>query len=320
MSQNKKSDSLIKEKSDAFNKTFGKTSNKSNIRYNKYNQKEEMSYRCSGKRDIGQRCKIKVAINGGFCSWHSSQEVKKLPCKCFLPNGSPCSCPAMKNDLCEFHQRSYTCQGKTILGEGCLKAISSGKYCWNCSNQEGVIMDGVKAKTDEIRGFLLKEGTPVINNKKLVSVYMGDKITIPTTLKKIEIAKPDDCCICMEPMTNQYRALGCGHYLHDDCTSKMYKMECPMCRTPIPGYDVPKWVAERIALNAAEYAKQKRDEQTAATHQLVQNILTQQILDMNSSEEEDFNHHLANGSEMNVMNVSDNNGNSRMAIVFLGNH
>lgn len=283
----------------------------------KEGENSEMSYRCSGKRGVGLRCKLKVDVDGGFCKWHIDQEVKKLPCKCFLPSGSACLYPALKDDLCEYHQRSHSCQGRTILGDTCLKAISTGKYCWNCSNQQGVIMDSIKEKTDEFRGYLLKEGTPAVPTKKLVPVYMGDKITVPSSLKKVEIVKPDDCCICIEPMVKDFRSMGCGHYFHDLCLSALVKMECPMCRTVIPAYDVPKWVAERIACNIAQYSKEKQQEQTAATQELVQTIIRQQVLDMNSSEEEDFNNHLNSGAEMSIIHTTDVNGNGRIGIVFL---
>lgn len=280
----------------------------------------EMSHRCSGKRGVGLRCKLKVDVDGGYCKWHVDQEVKKLPCKCFLPSGSACLYPALKNDLCEYHQRSYSCQGKTILGDTCLKAISTGKYCWNCSNQKGVIMDSIKEKTDEFRGYLVKEGTPAIPTKKSVPVYMGDKITVPTLLKKVEIVKPDDCCICMEPLNpdlKDFRSLGCGHWFHDICLSGTMKLECPMCRNPIPKYDVPKWVSERISANKKKYKEEKRLEQAAASQDLVQAIITQQVLDMNSSEEEDFNNHLNSGAEMNLIQITDMHGNDRIGIVFL---
>lgn len=268
-----------------------------------------MAYRCSGRRGVGLRCKLKVDQDGEYCDWHLDQKAKRVLCKCILPSGSACPYEVKQNEFCEYHQKSYKCQGTTLLGDLCLKAISSGKYCWSCSNQEGVIMDGVKEKTSEYRASLLKQGTAVVCSVKSVPVHMGDKIIIPGGLKKVEVAKPDNCVICLEPMTSHYRALSCGHFQHDLCLSGQTKLECCQCRAPIPARDVPKWVAERIAANSEEYKKEQVEEQTQAVMQIVR----REILDMNSSEEEDFNRQVQSGAEMAL--VAGDNG--RPGLIFL---
>src|ERR1019366_3348705 len=125
-----------------------------------------MTYKCQGVRSGGNKCKKTVNESGGYCRHHIDQEVKKEPCSCYLPNGDQCRYPKDKNDFCEYHQEPKRCQGNTLMGELCLKAIASGKYCWNCKGQESVILDSLKNKVEDYRGQLLKEGKIIIPVKK----------------------------------------------------------------------------------------------------------------------------------------------------------
>lgn len=40
----------------------------------------------------------------------------------------------------------------------------------------------------------------------------------------------EDCCVCMETCIE---LLPCNHFIHTDCISNSYKLECPLCREPL---------------------------------------------------------------------------------------
>lgn len=282
-------------------------------------------YRCSGRKDVKGYCKQRVDCKGDYCRYHIDQKPHVTLCKCFLDTGNQCPYPAGTNGFCEFHIETTQCQGKTLIGGKCLRSIPSGKFCWNCKKQDSVIEDAVKTSAENMRGYIVKQHGPLFPHKKPATVPIAPinfTLDIPEGLKKIELAKPDDCCCCLEPMDGDYgtsyRKIGCGHYFHLDCISKVRKMECPMCRAPIQKAYLPKWVILRIEENIERAAHEELTEQQQATRRFIQEIVRDEYLDMNSSEEEDFNHHVNNGSPMALQTVTDNNGNARIALVVLG--
>jgi hypothetical protein len=50
----------------------------------------------------------------------------------------------------------------------------------------------------------------------------------------ISIDKPDECCICIEPLNDEKTPLECGHWIHRECVVKSAKAQCPLCRAPLP--------------------------------------------------------------------------------------
>jgi len=283
-----------------------------------------MSYKCNGLNVDGRRCKQSVPGSNDYCFKHEEQAKDRKMCKCFLQSGSQCPYLASNNDFCEYHQEPKYCQGNTILGDKCLKAIDGGYYCSVCKTQEGVIQQSIKTSADEFRGFLMREGKMAIPLKKSATVnIVATKIEIPSDLKKVPLVKPDSCCICLEDMLNKYIILKCGHYFHNECLSKQISMTCSLCRAPIDVWKVPQWVVLRIEENRKEAEREKIIEQTQNTQQLIQQIVGREILggvleDFGSTEEEDFQQNIREGRPMNLMAVTDERGQHRLAIVFSG--
>lgn len=294
-----------------------------------------MSYTCCGKRYNGTKCKKTVPYADDYCSWHADQKVKTNICSCYLSTGNQCPYNAVENDFCEYHQKPEYCQGKTILGDVCLRAIDSGKYCFNCKNQESVILDSVKEKAEEMRGFLMREGKVAIPTRKAVPIAFTEKLKIPDNLKKTFLAKPETCAICIEELKDyrktgdpkdEFRSLKCGHYFHMGCLSQITSFKCPMCRADINKDAIPKWVALRIESNVEKNMIEEHHENTQATIQLIQTLQQSQIvesviendmLEMNSSEEEDLRHNLAAGHPSQIIETYDEQGQPRRAIVFM---
>jgi len=44
-----------------------------------------------------------------------------------------------------------------------------------------------------------------------------------------KLQKPDECPICMESITEEFRPLDCGHWVHKKCLLK-WKDICPSCK------------------------------------------------------------------------------------------
>lgn len=296
-----------------------------------------MSYICCGKRYNGTKCKKSVPYADDYCSWHQNQKTIQNPCECYLPTGNKCPYSATENGFCQYHQTPEYCQGKTILGETCLKAIDNGRYCFNCKNQESAILDSVKEKAEEMRGYLMREGKVAVVTKKPVPIAFTEKLKIPDNLKKTFLAKPETCAICMEELRDhrktgdpkdEFRSLKCGHYFHMGCLSNITKFVCPMCRAEISKNAVPKWVALRIESNLEKNIIEEDNERTEATIQLIQtlqqerilgNIIENDMLEINSSEEEDLRQNLASGLPSQIIQTIDEQGQPRRAIVFISN-
>jgi len=283
-----------------------------------------MSHKCAGKKEKNAPCRMNVEFAGDYCRFHDHQKIVKNPCACTLTNGSNCPYPAVKNGYCEYHPEPNHCQGRTILGGSCLKAIPTGNYCWNCKRQEEIVTDSVKTAANNFRNFLSKD-KPIITSPKMASVpavFSPDTVVVPSEMKAIELEKPSDCCICQDEMTGPYgvtyRKLGCGHWFHLECISKCNSMTCPLCRAEIKRSYLPKWVIERMKENGKEREQERIQERTAATHQIIQEIVSNsELLDMNSSEEDDFNHYVETGAEMGLMATVDEHGHQRLALVVL---
>jgi hypothetical protein len=224
-----------------------------------------MSNRCAGKRPGGRKCKTKVPEAGDYCHYHEDQRVKGPLCNCYLDSGSSCPYPASSTGFCEFHVNPVQCYGKTLLGDRCSRFIPTGRYCSRCRCQEDIIDDKVKSNADATRAILIKQGGAIYPNgrKTMMVSMMSDRnyLNIPETLKKVELSKPEECGICYEPMENSkafpYRQLTCGHYFHLECVSKTFRMDCPMCRTPITVGRLPAWVTMRIEDNINRSKKQE---------------------------------------------------------------
>lgn len=48
-----------------------------------------------------------------------------------------------------------------------------------------------------------------------------------------QIEKPDECPICVEKLSEDDKALKCGHWVHKGCIIKSGKSKCPICRIHI---------------------------------------------------------------------------------------
>lgn len=288
-----------------------------------------MSYVCSGRKDGNAPCRMKVSHQGAFCRHHENQRPKNT-CACYLDTGSRCSFPATETGFCEFHPETTKCQGKTITGGKCLLSIASGAYCWNCKNQETVANS--KSSLEKCRAIFSNSMGPIVPFKVpstfTVIAKSPAELDIPAQLRKINLEKPEDCCICMDAMEgkNTYRRLGCGHFVHVDCISKCLKMECPMCRAVIESKFLPSWAVERIKDNIQRAQKDKEQQNAIAAAMIaleegdtnidpgIMRAAARGILDMNSSEEEDFNSHVNNGTPMQLIETRDHNGNLRFAL------
>lgn len=282
-----------------------------------------MSYKCAGKKEKNAPCKMNVEFSGDYCRFHVHQKVIINPCACSLANGSNCPYPAVKNGFCEYHPEPNKCQGKTLLGGLCLKAIPNGNYCWNCKRQEEIVSESVKTSAFNVRNILSK-GAPVIASPKLASVpasFSSSTVVVPAGLKAIKLDKPSDCCICQDEISGDYgvnhRRLGCGHWFHLECISKCNAMTCPLCRAEIKKSYLPKWVIERIKENVIMKDRDQQQERVQATAEIIRHLVQHDVLDMNSSEEDDFTQHVENGVEMGLMATVDEDGQQRLAIVVL---
>ena len=293
-----------------------------------------MSHTCSGKRDCGTYCRLKVSKAGDYCRFHHDQKPQVVLCKCHLDSGSTCSYPAGPNGFCEYHVQPAQCQGKILMGGLCLRPIPGGKFCSRCKHQADVVTDSVKVSADNMRSMLTKEHGPIILDRKPTVVPFSPfgmfplelDVKIPEGLKKVELAKPEDCCICLDAMVveqrNTYRQLTCGHWFHLDCISKIMDMTCPMCRAPVSETSIPKWVSERIKENVIQKQKDDDEAHLRAAQQIGRRVIQEQLverirdhLEIDSSEEEDLNAHLQNGARMHITQVVDQHGQPRFALV-----
>ena len=237
-----------------------------------------MSFRCNGINSTGGYCKIRVSNKNDYCYHHRDQKLRINKCKCILDNGSNCPYDAEKDEVCEYHQNHSYCQGNTLLGEKCMKIIASGNYCCNCKSQEGIILDKVKTSADEFRGYLSRKGEIVIPQKKATVFRMKDKVKIPESFRKVELEKPDSCCICLEKLDSKYRSLKCGHYFHDVCISGVDKFACPLCRAEIDSQCIPKWIQLRIQDNIIEAEKKRIEENRLAAERMLEDA--ERLLDI----------------------------------------
>ena len=282
-----------------------------------------MSYRGCGVKDGNEPCRSFVSGDGEYCRHHIHQKKDRVPCGCYLESGSPCPYPARATGFCEFHVEPKKCQGKTLMGTQCLLNIAQGMYCWNCRHQS-VVPAEIMSSIDQLRAHFRKGDEPIIPMKKAVTVKITNspptKVVIADSLKTVVLEKPEDCCCCMEPMSerNTYRSLKCGHYCHLECLSKMDKPQCPMCRAVIESHFVPKWVMERILYNAELSNTNRVIQNEALARQLhLEEDDPELVLDVNSSEEDDLHAHLENGREMGLALQIDEYGIERLALVVL---
>lgn len=292
-----------------------------------------MNDRCVGRKDGNAPCKNKVPRQGDYCRYHIHQKKIVNPCNCFLNGGSRCPYEATANGFCEFHLEPRKCQGKTILGSQCLLAISNGNYCYNCKSQE-VIPEQTRASIDKTRALFAQQIGPIAPIKKATSVQVLSsspaQLIIPEDLKKVTLEKPEHCVVCLEELVDRktYRSIGCGHYFHLECLSKCNEKTCPLCRRPIDAKYLPSWVMDRIKYNMKEKKKSDVQQETQELIRLAGTMAMQgqdfggvgleQLLDMNSSEEEDFQAHLENGNEMELIETVDASGRRRLAFAVLG--
>jgi hypothetical protein len=51
--------------------------------------------------------------------------------------------------------------------------------------------------------------------------------------QRYRLEKPDECCICTEPLPDIVRPTKCGHYFHPKCLHNCLHVtnKCPVCRT-----------------------------------------------------------------------------------------
>ncbi len=104
----------------------------------------------------------------------------------------------------------------------------------------------------------------------------------------------------------------------------MMKPECPMCRCVIENHFVPKWVMERILYNAEQNSVNRVIQNEVLARQLILeedgDVLDDDdrlVLDMDSSEEDDFHAHIENGRDMGLTVEVDPYGVERLALVVL---
>ena len=83
-----------------------------------------------------------------------------------------------------------------------------------------------------------------------------DPINIRTRYRQ---AKPRECVVCCESLSNQPRALECGHWVHINCIIHSAKAECPICRTRL---NLSNHINKRI-----ETIAKKRKEETIREEQ-----------------------------------------------------
>lgn len=280
-----------------------------------------MSYKCSGVKNNGTGCKNKVDIYGGYCRYHVNQREAIIRCNCMLENGSDCPYPAKSNGFCQFHIDPVQCQGKTSTGSSCLKAIPNGKYCCKCKDQADVITDEVKNSINKTRNFICKDSGPIIPSKKTAVVIKGNfdgdiALNIPKELQKVDIEKPADCVICLEEFENtKHRKLTCGHYFHEECLSKTSSLTCPICRKPINENCIPRWISSRIHDNIAEDKIKRRADARQATRDAIVAIIQNDLLDINSSEEDDLDIHISNNSPMAIGRIVDERGDVHYVVI-----
>lgn len=273
-----------------------------------------MSYLCNGKAGSGCPCKNIVKNRGDYCRFHLKDKIEEPPCQCNLPNGHQCPYSDSGNGFCEYHQEHNFCQGNTIVGGTCMAVISEGNYCWYCNSQDTGIYDEIKTKANEFREFYVKIGNPIVSSKKISSVNLKQNIVIPDDLKPVNLNKPEDCCICLESMSEKCRKLSCGHFFHDNCLSEIKKMECPLCRKEIVAYDLPKWMRLRIKDSIKEEEAERQNENMRMAMEYAHRNIND-LLDVDSSEEESLLQHVQNGETFRMEMVPDQNGVYRYAMV-----
>jgi hypothetical protein len=213
------------------------------------------------------------------------------------------------------------------MGGSCLRYIPSGQYCWSCKKQPTAIVDDtLKEKASAVRTMLVEKHGPVVPSEKS-SYYIPHlselqiDLKIPSVLKKVELEKPEDCCICQDPLVGKpgeyYRQLTCGHFFHLDCISKITSLECPLCRRAIVESCLPRWVPLRIRENIENYKREKEQAYQQATQAAVRQLIQSEVLDLDSTEEDDLATHLDNGAQLGLVATLDAQGQNRFAFVVL---
>lgn len=287
---------------------------------------KKMSYTCPAQRGCGIYCKQKVTARGEYCRHHRHLKPEFEKCKCSLDDGSTCPYPQGPNGFCEYHIEPRQCQGKVLMGGLCLRYIPTGQYCWSCKRKPEAVEDSLKEKASMIRTMLVEKHGPLVPSEKSIHYIphlseLQIDLKIPPGLKKTELQKPEDCCICQDPLLGKagetWRQLTCGHFFHLECISKINKMECPLCRAPIMETCLPRWVPLRIRENIANYSREKREEQHQATQAVVRELIQSDLFDMGSSEEDDLATHLDNGAQLGLVATLDARGQNRFALVVL---
>lgn len=280
--------------------------------------------KCVGRIVGGARCSINVPSEGDYCARHQNQKpvTSGIPCKCVLPTGSACPYDALETGFCEFHLDPVRCKGVTSQNLQCGVYIPIGStHCFECKkkNSNDVILPAVLTKIESIRRSNIKKGRmviPYIKRSDTKSLHID--VVVPAKLKRRDIEKPSECGICLDEMSKDYRRLDCSHYFHLDCLSKMYEAKCPNCRKPINAACLPKWVNLRIEENKSRRADERIQEHEMATRDFIQNIVREELLDMNSSQEDDLDTHIENGREFGLTLAVDEEGIERLAVIVLG--
>lgn len=287
----------------------------------KYTRK---SHVCAGRANQA-KCKSPVRYEGDYCKLHRNQkvEIPIVECECYLTTGSKCSYPVKDGQFCEYHIDPVLCRGAPGQIEPCKKYIPVGcVHCKECKSniKEDVIHPALIVKIDTIVKENKSNGRMIIpSNKKSKPVMMlYTDVTVPKELVKRNLEKPPECAICFDELVKDYRSLSCSHYFHLECISKMFKAECPVCRTTIKPACLPKWVVQRIKENKIRGEHEANRERETATREFIQNIVREDLLDMNSSEEEDLEHHIEDGREFGLTLAVDEAGRERLAVVVLG--
>jgi len=254
-----------------------------------------MSHFCSGKTHRKTKCKNKVIIAGTYCEHHVDQKKEGSNCKCWLDSGDQCQFKAEETGFCEFHIAPTVCLSKLATGLPCSRWIVSGKQCQRCRHENGPVLDSVKESAENLRSMLMKQhGDIIVPHAKIVSVSnckltdeIIGKLVIPASLKANTVDKPEDCLICIEPMTTtEHRRLQCGHYFHTECISKIFARTCPMCRKDIDPSFLPKWVNERITENIERH-EEEQDLETRAFVIAMQNQELQEYYDELTEEDQE---------------------------------
>lgn len=107
---------------------------------------------------------------------------------------------------------------------------------------------------------MICKGVKIDGSKCTRNVTEGDYCH-QHSLQKYRELKPEECSVCFESLTNEKKALDCGHWIHRECIIRSGKSECPICRSPVTlGVKATKalnTVAERYRQDSIEEDEQE---------------------------------------------------------------